>query len=353
MPSKARTLASAVSTGGALAGGALAGGSGNVVVSSGTTAQRPASPAQGTLRINTTTNVLEIFSSNTWFTVTSVQPAFTLEYVAVAGGGGGGTNAGAGGGAGGYLTGSFTVSPGNSFTVTVGAAGTGGGSADMSPAGSGGNTTIAGATISTILCYGGGGGIRSSGTGGNGGSGGGGAASGSAGKGVYPSSTYINAPRQGYDGGAGTGADASSRSGAGGGGAGGAGANQGPGAGGVGVANPFSESTTGQLSGGVYYLAGGGGGSPHNGSGAAGGLGGGGTGGTGNSSNGTAGTANTGGGGGAGGGYSYLGANGGSGVVILRAPLATTTSNITGTYTTVSGVSNRIWTFTGSGTITF
>lgn len=349
MTSRARSLGSAVST-----GGALAGGSGNVVVSSGTTAQRPASPAQGTLRINTTTNVLEIFSSNTWFTVTSVQPSFTLEYVAIAGGGGGGFNAGAGGGAGGYLTGSFTVYPGNSFTVTVGSGGTGGvNGSDGSPAGTGGNTTIVGATIGSILCYGGGGGVNSGGNGGNGGSGGGGAAGGTGGKGVYTGSTYVNAARQGYDGGAGNGSDGAARSGAGGGGAGGVGANQGPGAGGIGVANPFTESTTGQLSGGIYYLGGGGGGSPHSGSGAAGGLGGGGTGGTGNSSAGTAGTANTGGGGGAGGGYSFNGGNGGSGVVIFRAPLGTGTSNITGTYTTVSGISNRIWTFTGSGTISF
>ena len=324
---------------------------GYIAIPSGTTAQRPGSPPLGALRINTSTNVMEVFSSNTWFTVVSVQPNFEVEYAALAGGGGGGTNAGAGGGAGGYLTGSFTAYPSYSYTITIGGGGTGG-SSDGNPAGTGGNTTIVGSGISAILCYGGGGGVTSGGTGGNGGSGGGGAAGGSGGKGVYPGSTYVNAPRQGYDGGSGNGYDGASRSGAGGGGAAGAGAGQGPGADGIGIANPFNESTAGQLSSGVYYLGGGGGGSPHSGTGGAGGLGGGGAGGTGNSSAGTVGTANTGGGGGAGGGYGYVGANGGSGVVIIRTP-AGISATVTGSHTVINAPTKKIWTFTGSGTITF
>jgi hypothetical protein len=340
MPSRARNLASVVSAAGNTS-----------VISVGTTTQRPAVTSNGVMRINSTTNSLEIHYNGNWFIVASLQGNFALEYVIVAGGGGGGTNAGAGGGAGGVIYSSTIVSPGSTYTITIGAGGSGGGAVDSAPAGTGGNSSVTGGTLTGLTAYGGGGGIRSGGSGANGGSGGGGAASGSGGKGVYPGSTYISATRQGYDGGAGGGTDGAGRSGAGGGGAGAAGANQGPGAGGIGIANPFSQSTVGQLSSGVYYLAGGGGGSPHSGAGASGGLGGGGTGGTGNTSNGTAGTANTGGGGGAGGGYSYLGANGGSGVVIFRVPVSVTGSYTGGGSVTSSG-DFKLYTFTASGTLT-
>lgn len=35
----------------------------------GTTAQRPASPAAGYTRINTTTGVLEVYYNNTWYSI--------------------------------------------------------------------------------------------------------------------------------------------------------------------------------------------------------------------------------------------------------------------------------------------
>ena len=80
---------------------------GALTVPVGTTAQRPATPANGMLRLNSSTNSLEVYSSNltAWTTVTalSVAPS-TVEYLVVAGGGGGGAAQGGGGGAGGYRT---------------------------------------------------------------------------------------------------------------------------------------------------------------------------------------------------------------------------------------------------------
>ena len=83
--------------------------------------------------------------------------------------------------------------------------------------GDGGNSTLTGAL--SITTYGGGGGNGFPAPAGNGGSGGGaGNGENTAGKGVYPGSPYVDAPRQGYDGGA------SGGRGGGGGGAGGTGA---------------------------------------------------------------------------------------------------------------------------------
>jgi hypothetical protein len=81
-------------------------------------------------------------------------------------------------------------------------------------------------------------------------------------------------------------------------------------------------------------------------------LGGGGTGGTGGSTNGTPGTTNIGGGGGAGGGYNFVGGAGGSGVVIVRVPSAVTVV-ATGGYILSTVGTNKLYTFTSSGTITF
>ena len=112
-----------------------------------------------------------------------------IDYLIVAGGGGTTSSTGGGGG-GGYLTtignSQYTISPGTPYTIVVGAAG--GVSAQ------GGNSTAFGLTA-----RGGGAGGNS---GGNGGSGGGGNANYppfAGGKGVYPNSSYISGPRQGYD----------------------------------------------------------------------------------------------------------------------------------------------------------
>ena len=87
------------------------------------------------------------------------------------------------------------------------------------------------------------------------------------------------------------------------------------GSGGIGIVNPISGSTTGESSGGSYYLGGGGGGGRSGITSGSGGIGGGGNGSSGTT--GEAGTANTGGGGGGSYGSSGTGA-GGSGVVIIK-----------------------------------
>ena len=299
------------------------------------------------------------------FSIT-VSSVVVVDYVAVAGGGGGGFgNYGTGGGGGGgYLTANgITVTPGVTYTITIGAGGipNSGGSNQVN----GGNSVISGTGLTTVTAIGGGGGggyYSGYQNGANGASGGGSASNvGVGGKGVYPGSTYLSQARQGYDGGTGNASGGnSSQNGGGGGGAGAAG--QSPttgqssgGYGGVGVVNPFSGSTVGQNVGGTYYLAGGGGAGTERGAstGGAGGYGGGGQG-AGSGTTYTAGTVNTGGGGG-GGGYNAVenGLPGGSGVVILRVGSGVTASSTTGSPTVTTSGAYKFYTFTGSGSITF
>jgi PKD repeat protein len=219
----------------------------------------------------------------------------SVDYCVVAGGGGGGRYGG-GGGAGGFLTGTLTVTPGNSLIVTVGSGGAG--STNSNNKGTNGVNSVFGPTITAN--GGGGGGSTNNAVGADGGSGGGGIRSGNAG----------GAGSQGSAGGAGS-TSGGNYYGGGGGGAGGSGvAASGTVAGNGGAGNSCSIN-------GVTYAGGGGGGS--NSAGSAGtATNGGGAGGDGAA--GTAGTANTGGGGG-GGGYSgsnYSGGDGGSGIVIIR-----------------------------------
>jgi hypothetical protein len=144
------------------------------------------------------------------FTDTWVCPAgvTSVDYLVVAGGGGGG-GWGGGGGGGGFLTGSgLAVTPGTSYTITVGSGGAGGSSAIGT---NGGNSTF-----STITTNGGGGGGRDA-AGAAGGSGGGGGQNGPGGSlpggaGNTPSTT----PSQGSNGGSG-GAPSSTAGGGGGG----------------------------------------------------------------------------------------------------------------------------------------
>lgn len=255
-----------------------------------------------------------------------VQNVVLAQYLVVAGGGGGFSYRG--GGAGGFLSNTATLSPGTQYTITVGAGGPAGDS-------NGASSNITGSGFTTITTVGGG-----SGNGKNGGSGGGGGGQGTAG--------------QGNNGG-------SSTSSAGGGGAGAAGTNgdggNSAGNGGAGSINPITGSTSGQLSGGSYYLAGGGAGGRSNwdgGSGGSGGLGGGG-GFTYFTDTGENAPANMGGGGGPAGpngGHSNSG-NGGSGIVILSVPTSAYSNVRTGSnvVVTTSG-SNTIITFNSSGTYT-
>ena len=262
------------------------------------------------------------FTSSSTFTVPSSSSVSSVEYLIVAGGGSGGfsyanqTGAG-GGGAGGLLNGTSSVSAA-SYTVTVGAGGTG---VSANTGGSGADSVF-----NSLTAIGGGGGAAGVGGGStnatSGGSGGGGGAS-------YPTASYSyrlgasGTSGQGNAGGDG-GYDGSNYSaGGGGGGAGnagsigqnGSGANGG--AGGPGL-NTYSAWATATSTGDSGYYAGGGGGGTYNGSPGSGGAGGGGDGGTGSpNANGGAGTANTGGGAGAGGGGN-IAPSGGSGIVILR-----------------------------------
>lgn len=255
---------------------------------------------------------------------------YSVEYVAIAGGGAGGsarsTVSTGGGGGGGHTTGFFST--GDPVSIIVGSGGTPAVTSTITVQTGGNSYILSNVTIVSNVAVGGGaGGSSFYGIGGNGGSGGGLADrfAGGVGRGVYPGSTFISATRQGYDGG-GTPSDGSQGAGGGGGGAGAAG-SQGTnavnwigGAGGIGTTAYQTWSWACKYY--QSYYSGGGGGGGQNG----GGAGGSGGGGAGSNTNPVAGTSNTGGGGGANASFPgpSLGANGGSGVVMLRyAPLTT------------------------------
>ena len=286
------------------------------------------------------------FRASDGVNIASAVSQFTLsfsvsvEYLVIAGGGGGagGTAGAGGGGAGGYRTGTLALNGGTSYSITVGAGGTGNPTSDgVSASSTDGGDSI----FSTITSTGGGGGQGGNpsapyaGIGRNGGSGGGGRYAGAGGSGTSG---------QGNDGGAST--SAGSRGGGGGGGAGGTGADGTSGTGGVGGAG-LASSITGSS---VVRASGGAGGNTGSNTVAA-TAGGGGAGGT--SGNSTVGTANTGGGGG-GNGSGVGGKDGGSGVVIIAAQQAA--ASVSGTYSldTSSRSGYHVYTFTaGTGSITF
>lgn len=107
------------------------------------------------------TFTMEVFTSvgtTTWVAPPNVT---LIEYLVVGGGGGGGNgydNAGGGGGGGGMvLTGTLSVTPGTSYTVTVGDGGIGGANARANNAGSPGQNSV----FATITSLGGGNGFGS------------------------------------------------------------------------------------------------------------------------------------------------------------------------------------------------
>jgi hypothetical protein len=280
----------------------------------------------------------------------SVTPTANIDvqYLVIAGGGSGGnvpTNAGAGGGggAGGFIEGVASLTPGTSYNITVGAGGTV--SSNTTDSGNTGNNS----TFSNITASGGGGGGSGSGSGGgtgragkNGGSGGGGGYRDfdgglSGGLGNTPSTT----PAQGFNGGSG-GNDFPFGAG-GGGGSGAVGGSGHGGSGGTGKVNTI----TGQS---VYYAGGGGGGNGDAAPGS-GGLGGGGDGAKAFVSAAQHGSAAKGGGGGGGSNGRFFGGQGGSGVVIIRASRAAAATTGSPTVSTVG--SDTVYTFTGTGSITF
>ena len=293
-----------------------------------------------------------------------VTTAIFVNYLVIAGGGGGGgTNnggpTGGGGGAGGYrssvsgeLSGrgasAETVLPvdaGVNYTVTVGA-GASGSAYNVFANGPQGSPS----TFATITSTGGGPGgfgTQNNGAGFPGGSGGSGGGGASAGNGAGAAGAGTTG--QGYDGGVGFNQNGA----AGGGGAGGIGDNGGTlngGNGGIGVAS----SITGES---VYRAGGGGGGSIGGYVTSLGGLGGGGAGSPGqNYRPPAAGMPNTGGGGGGTRVLPYAtGANGGSGVVILRyaASVDITVGAGLTSYTLTDGI-ERVTVFTaGTGNVSF
>jgi len=248
--------------------------------------------------------------------------ALTADCLVIAGGGGSGrnnmTNNNPGAGAGGYrLLASQSLTT-TAYTVQVGGGGVGA-TSDTSPGAKGGNSYLSGSGFTTITSTGGGYSHPIS-TSGTGGSGGGGAShnnqTGAAGnEGGYT-------PVEGYAGGSGN--DGTNFPAGGGGGAGGIGGSGSSGSaggnGGVGSSTASSwglVTGTGQnVSGTVYYAGGGGGGAAV--TGGAGGYGGGGAGSSNLATN--NGLSNTGGGAGGSGGTpgQKNGANGGSGIVIIR-----------------------------------
>jgi len=304
---------------------------GGFIPPSGTTAQRPASPVNGTTRFNTTTNAYEVWSGLVWVALTS--QSYSVSYLVVAGGGGGGSSAAGGGGAGGLLTGTSSLNIGTTYSITVGAGGAGGVGTGSNTAAHGANGNNSVFNSFTAIAGGGGAGDVNGGGAGNGGSGGGGS---------YILTYGTGTSGQGNAGGTGGGTYV----GGGGGGAGATGGNYSGttgGVGGVGIASSITGSS-------VYYAGGGGGGGYVGNSGGAGGNGGGGAGGT--YTTGVSGTANTGGGGGGSGNNSTNGGAGGSGVVIISVPTANYSGTTSGSPTVTTSGSNTIMKFTSSGSYT-
>jgi len=303
---------------------------GAFILPSGTTAQRPASVANGAIRWNTSNTAMEIYAGGATGWLKIAGTSYTVDYLVVGGGGSGGSDSGGGGGAGGMLSGSnISVTPGTAYGVTVGA----GGSATYANPVSGTSSSFSG--VATSLGGGGGGSPRQA-AGAAGGSGGGSARDyGGAGGGGAGTSG------QGYPGGSTPGTSWASASG--GGGAGGSGTNGGTNSGGPDGQYGGSGGTgiTSSITGTSTYYAGGGGGLAIGQPGGSGGPGGGGSGS--NSGTGISGGTNLGGGGGGSAGA------GGSGIVVIR--YAGTVARATGGTVSITG-GYVIHTFTTSGTFT-
>jgi hypothetical protein len=256
---------------------------------------------------------IHTFTSSGTFTP---QVGLTCDYLVVAGGGGGGNDLGGGGGAGGFRTSiggsALSVASNTSYPITVGAGGVGASATPATSASDGSNSVF-----STITSTGGGGGGSNNTVGRAGGSGGGGSRNFAGGAGNTPSTS----PSQGNNGG--TTSQSPNYISAGGGGAGAVGGN-----GSTGIGGDGGNGTASSITGTSVTYAGGGGGATFAGTRSGnGGTGGGGNGGADscapNDRAPSAGTANLGGGGGGGRNISALpGANGGSGIVIIRYPAA-------------------------------
>ena len=283
---------------------------------------------------------------STSFTVSQVGSWGDFEFLVVGGGGGGGSYVGGGGGGGGMAIGTFSPSV-QTYTALVGGGG--------NPEAQGGTSSFTGSNL-TISCPGGGAGGRyNSGAGGAGGSGGGGGArdvqagqsdAGQSVAGTLTGNQLLTSSYFGNRGGITTGGRPNNDcAGSGGGGAG----TQAPDRANI-VQGNGGNGRPSSILGTTYYFAGGGGGGGYypgdagtDGYAGSGGFGGGGGGGrhqtgtaglgggfalnsgadgsSGGEGPGGAGGANTGGGGG-GTGHSQAGGVGGSGIVVIRYPIA-------------------------------
>jgi len=279
-------------------------------------------------------------SLSNFYGKSNILPPSSVEYYVVAGGGGaGGTTSNGhpgGGGGGGVITGSVAVSTGVAYTVTVGGAG----SIGFVP----GQRGVPSA-FSSITANGGGTGSRNFSAAATGGSGGGGSSTN-----LYTAGA-AGTSGQGFAGGNGLLGGLNVGAGGGGGGAGAVGGNSAS-------RNPVGDGGAGKSTFGGTFGGGGGGCSTLDVG--AGGTGGGGGGGFGSTSvntpqGGIAGTVNTGGGGGATAAGSSLNTGlGGSGIVGIRySNTLKTAASTTGSPSFVNSGGYYIYTWTGSGSITW
>lgn len=297
-----------------------------------TSTTRPENPAVGQIIFETDTKLQRVWLGSSW-SDGYLHASLVVEYLVLAGGGGGGSDLGGGGGAGGYITGSLS-SPtlGVAYTVTVG---------------SGGAQNVAGqnSVFSTINMPGGGAGrANASSASLDGGSGAGVHATGVPGLATAPSFGGL-----GFGGGTGVSTGGGGSSSGGGGGAGGIGGN-----GIVSVGGNGGLGVSSSITGSSLFYAGGGGGGVWGGTGGTGGSSIGGAGGS-TTSGFNASPANRGSGGGGAADANRGGGSGSGGVVIIAYQDIFSEALTTGspTVSTVSRAGYRVYTFTGSGTITF
>ena len=340
-----------------------------ISVPTGTTAQRPSTASDGFMRVNSSTNYLEMYYGSAWkninyvgsitatggtesfaggykihtfttsgsFVISQVPDGATVDILVVAAGGGGGCHVPGGGGGGGLIYRPFKTLTTGTYTITIGAGGNGsvnpGNYGGMPNASAGGDSTIVLSGTTLYIAKGGGFGdswdqdSRSN----DGGSGGGANTTmGTAGIATQPSQSGESG-QYGFGNNGGGASTTDPYAGSGGGGAGSAGV-----AGSGSIAGDGGAGRGYEISGSfVTYAGGGGGGAWGNVTSYGYGRDGGGDGDCPNSTSGTGvskrlgsgepnganGATNRGGGGGGGGrtgGQSSRGGNGGSGIVIIR-----------------------------------
>ena len=183
------------------------GGSGALLLPTGSTSQRPASPAAGMIRFNNTNNWMEYYTGSTWVTPATqntivysytganqtfaVPPGATMALVKIWGAAGGASGNYGGtytmpGGAGGYVSGIIPLINLNSLTIVVGGAGawSSTNSSNLYSGGGGGYSGIFNGTVTqanALAIAGGGGGAAAGSSTGHGPGGGGGGSTGGAG----------------------------------------------------------------------------------------------------------------------------------------------------------------------------